>query len=185
MLWYQRVFLINLFVFPQYRFSCIRVLMQFLAPSISDRSNCKPAFVQNSKFPLKYVRRFWGEGGLSPPDLRLFGYTSTQFLTSPRYFWKRSIKITVKICLTKNTVSTKNVDALAELYEHVDDVDYYAAGMLEKARPGAILGHTFQCVVGEMFFRWKFGDRFYYEFGDQPGSFSLGNARLQSVNSTN
>jgi len=67
------------------------------------------------------------------------------------------------------------VDALASMYEHVDDVDYYAAGILEKQKPGSIFGHTFQCVIGEMFFRWKFGDRFYYEFGNQPGSFSLGN----------
>jgi len=57
----------------------------------------------------------------------------------------------------------------------VDDVDYYAAGILEKPKPGSIFGHTFQCVIGEMFFRWKFGDRFFYEFGNQPGSFSLGN----------
>jgi len=68
----------------------------------------------------------------------------------------------------------KHVDALAGLYENVNDVDYYAAGLLEKSKPGAIFGHTFQCVIGEMFFRWKFGDRFYYEFGDQPGSFTLG-----------
>lgn len=67
------------------------------------------------------------------------------------------------------------MDALAAMYEHVDDIDYYAAGILEKLKPGSILGHTFQCVVGEMFFRWKFGDRFYYEFGGQPGSFTLGN----------
>lgn len=69
----------------------------------------------------------------------------------------------------------QNADALASLYEHVDDVDYYAAGILEKQKPGSIFGHTFQCIIGEMFFRWKFGDRFYYEFGKQPGSFSLGN----------
>jgi len=70
-------------------------------------------------------------------------------------------------------ISKQNVDALARLYEHVDDIDYYAAGMLEKGKPGSILGHTFQCVVGDMFYKWKYGDRFFYEFGNQPGSFSL------------
>lgn len=64
----------------------------------------------------------------------------------------------------------------------MDDIDYYAAGILENSKPGAILGHTFQCVVGEMFFRWKFGDRFYYEFDNQPGSFSLGNFYLNKFN---
>jgi len=61
------------------------------------------------------------------------------------------------------------------MYEHVDDIDYYVAGLLEKSKPGSLLGHTFQCVVGEMFFRFKYGDRYYYEFGNQIGSFKLGN----------
>lgn len=69
-------------------------------------------------------------------------------------------------------ISKKNVDTLASLYENVDDVDFYAAGMLEKPKPGSIFGHTFQCVIGEMFFRWKFGDRCYYEFGNQSCSFT-------------
>jgi len=69
----------------------------------------------------------------------------------------------------------KNVKILASLYEHVDDVDFYAAGLLEKLKPGSSMGHTFQCIAGEMFFRWKFGDRFFYEFGNQTGSFHLGN----------
>ncbi|VVC25042.1 Hypothetical protein CINCED_3A001808 [Cinara cedri] len=79
-------------------------------------------------------------------------------------------------------ISKKNVDALSKLYEHVEDVDYYAAGLLEKRKPGSILGHTFQCIIGEMFFRWKFGDRFFYEFGNQPGSFSLD--QLQEIRKT-
>ncbi|XP_050432036.1 peroxidase-like [Adelges cooleyi] len=70
-------------------------------------------------------------------------------------------------------IDKENVDALASLYENVDDVDFYVGGMLEKSKPGSIFGHTFQCVIGENFFRWKFGDRFYYEFGNQPGSFTL------------
>jgi len=69
----------------------------------------------------------------------------------------------------------KHVEALSKIYEHVDDIDYYVAGLLEKSKPGSLLGHTFQCVVGEMFFRFKYGDRYYYEFGNQIGSFKLGN----------
>jgi len=70
---------------------------------------------------------------------------------------------------------TKHVETLSKMYEHVDDIDYYVAGLLEKSQPGSLLGHTFQCVVGEMFFRFKYGDRYYYEFGNQIGSFKLGN----------
>jgi len=68
----------------------------------------------------------------------------------------------------------KNVDALDELYENPDDVDLLVGGILENPQPGSILGPTFQCIIGEMFFRWKFGDRFFYENGNQPGSFTLG-----------
>ncbi|XP_060871134.1 peroxidase-like isoform X1 [Metopolophium dirhodum] len=67
----------------------------------------------------------------------------------------------------------KHVEALSKIYEHVDDIDYFVAGMLEKPKPGSLLGHTFQCDVGEMFFRYKYGDRYYYEFGNQIGSFKL------------
>jgi len=67
------------------------------------------------------------------------------------------------------------------MYEHVDDIDYYVAGLLEKSKPGSMLGHTFQCVVGEMFFRFKYGDRYYYEFGNQIGSFKLGNINYTAV----
>uniref|UniRef100_A0A2S2NAX9 Peroxidase n=1 Tax=Schizaphis graminum TaxID=13262 RepID=A0A2S2NAX9_SCHGA len=70
-------------------------------------------------------------------------------------------------------IDKKDIDALSKIYEHVDDVDYYVGGLLEKTKPGSMLGHTFQCVVGEMFFRLKYGDRFYYEFGNQIGSFKL------------
>ncbi|XP_015374037.1 PREDICTED: peroxidase-like [Diuraphis noxia] len=68
-------------------------------------------------------------------------------------------------------ISKKNVDTLASLYEDPNDVDFYVGGLLEKQKPGSLLGHTFQCISGEMFFRWKFGDRFFYEFGNQTGSF--------------
>ncbi|XP_022162140.1 peroxidase-like [Myzus persicae] len=68
-------------------------------------------------------------------------------------------------------ISKKNVDTLASLYEDPNDVDFYVGGMLEKLKPGSSLGHTFQCISGEMFYRWKFGDRFFYEFGNQTGSF--------------
>lgn len=70
-------------------------------------------------------------------------------------------------------MSEEKVNTLTKLYRDVDDVDYYVGGIFENKKPGSVLGHTFQCIVGEMFYRWKFGDRFYYEFGNQTGSFNL------------
>lgn len=63
---------------------------------------------------------------------------------------------------------------LSTLYEQVSDIDLFVGGMSEKIVPGTLLGPTFQCIIGEQFKRWRNGDRFYYEFGKQAGSFNIG-----------
>lgn len=35
---------------------------------------------------------------------------------------------------------------------------------MEKPLPDATLGQSFACIQAESFFRWKFGDRLFYEF---------------------
>lgn len=106
--------------------------------------------------------------------------TSTNFSShnncTPNYYsWNPPI-ITIQLIIKKKKkIFFKNVDTLASLYEDPNDVDFYVGGMLEKLKPGSSLGHTFQCISGEMFYRWKFGDRFFYEFGNQTGSFRPGN----------
>ena len=46
--------------------------------------------------------------------------------------------------------------------------------------PGAIVGPTFRCLIGDQFKRLQQGDRFYYDnFNGNPGRFSL--AQLQEV----
>jgi hypothetical protein len=63
---------------------------------------------------------------------------------------------------------------LSQIYAHPDDVDFFVGGMSEKPVSGGLLGWTFLCVVGDQFARAKKGDRFFYDVGGQPGSFSEG-----------
>lgn len=65
------------------------------------------------------------------------------------------------------------VQRLSTLYNHPDDVDFFVGGMSEKPVSGGLLGWTFLCVVGDQFARLKKGDRFFYDLGGQPSSFSL------------
>jgi len=68
----------------------------------------------------------------------------------------------------------QSIDILRNLYGSVDEVDLFAAGVSEKPVPGALLGPTFLCLVGDQFGRLRRGDRFFYEEGNQPSSFKPG-----------
>ncbi|KAH7636467.1 peroxinectin-like protein 6 [Dermatophagoides farinae] len=61
---------------------------------------------------------------------------------------------------------------LSRVYSHVDDIDFWVAGNLEKPLQEGILGPTFSCIVGEQFRRLKYGDRFWYENGQMKHSFN-------------
>ena len=66
----------------------------------------------------------------------------------------------------------EKVDALRAAYTDPADVDLYIGGMLERHADGADLGPTFQCLVGDMFYRLRVGDRFFYDNAAQRGTFS-------------
>nr|CAD7574015.1 unnamed protein product [Timema californicum] len=71
-------------------------------------------------------------------------------------------------------IDKQHVELLSQHYLHVDDVDLFVGGRLERLVPGTLAGITFQCIMGEQFFRWKFGDRWFYDFKENPASFTLG-----------
>ena len=56
----------------------------------------------------------------------------------------------------------------------MEDIDLYVGMTLEKpSQPGALVGDTFLCLIGDQFARLKWGDRYFYDLENQSGSFSL------------
>ncbi|KPJ13122.1 Chorion peroxidase [Papilio machaon] len=64
------------------------------------------------------------------------------------------------------------INALSQIYESVDDIDLFVGGIMEKSVKGSILGPTFQCIVAEQFYRTRIGDRYFYDNGEMPHSFT-------------
>jgi len=65
------------------------------------------------------------------------------------------------------------------LYNHVEDVDIFVGQTLEKSFDDALVGHTLVCLLSDQFYRLQRGDRFYYENGGLPNSFTP--AQLQEL----
>ena len=64
------------------------------------------------------------------------------------------------------------VERLKLIYRDVEDVDLFIGGIAESSLPGLILGPVLRCLVGDQFKRTLAGDRFWYDSGDSPASFS-------------
>ena len=66
------------------------------------------------------------------------------------------------------------VRRMETVYKSVDDIDFFVGGITEKPVAGGLLGWTFLCIIGDQFARARRGDRFFYDLGGQPGSFTEG-----------
>ncbi|XP_063241793.1 peroxidase-like [Bacillus rossius redtenbacheri] len=79
----------------------------------------------------------------------------------------------------RNDMDPASVEMLRRLYDDVHEVDLFVAAVAEKPLPGALMGPTFVCLVGDQFARLRRGDRFFYEEGGQPSSFT--HSQLQQI----
>jgi len=93
----------------------------------------------------------------------------------PYLEWRKICKLP-KISTWKQLVPLVSepqlVPRLQRMYRRLEDVDIFIGGISEKPVSGAILGPTFQCIVGDQFRRLRLGDRFWYEEPNQVGSFT-------------
>jgi len=69
-------------------------------------------------------------------------------------------------------ISPENIRKLKEAYESVEDIDLFAGLTMEKPYGDALVGETYICLIGDVFARLRFGDRFFYDLKGQAGSFT-------------
>lgn len=77
------------------------------------------------------------------------------------------------------TMSNRTVYLYSRLYKSVHDIDLWSGGVSELPRDGALVGPTFAAIIGYQFSQIKNGDRFWYENGNQPSSFT--SAQLREI----
>jgi len=70
-------------------------------------------------------------------------------------------------------MANKSVKEYAAVYASPEDMDLWTAGVTEQPLPGSMVGPTFACIIGKQFHNFRYGDRFWYENGGWPSSFTL------------
>uniref|UniRef100_A0A1B6LPE8 Peroxidase n=1 Tax=Graphocephala atropunctata TaxID=36148 RepID=A0A1B6LPE8_9HEMI len=71
-----------------------------------------------------------------------------------------------------DVMSEESIKKLESTYVSVEDVHLYLGGVLEELIPDTLVGPTFQCIIGQQFYQYMRGDRFYYENCGLPWSFT-------------
>ena len=71
-------------------------------------------------------------------------------------------------------ISSKNWNALKNLYKSPEDIDLFTAGLAETPVNDGLTGATFNCIKAKQFKSLKDGDRFFFTHQNQAGSFTSG-----------
>ena len=70
-------------------------------------------------------------------------------------------------------IDNTTIHRYLSLYNDVDDIDLWSAGIAEFPMVGAMVGPTFSCLIAEQFAQIRNGDRFWYENEGWPSQFTL------------
>lgn len=60
------------------------------------------------------------------------------------------------------------------------DIDLFVGGVSERRLQGNVMGPTFACINAIQWHHAKYGDRYFYEHGPSPSSFTEGNFLFQN-----
>ena len=67
----------------------------------------------------------------------------------------------------------QRIALLKKAYQNVEDIDLFVGMIMEvPTEKESLVGSTFLCIIGDVFARMRFGDRFFYDNRNQPGSFT-------------
>lgn len=72
---------------------------------------------------------------------------------SPVKTWKDLERVT-SVSIARN---------FRRIYDTIEDIDLYSAGLAEKPVVGGLVGPTFACIIAQQFSNLRKGDRFWYE----------------------
>ncbi len=72
---------------------------------------------------------------------------------------------------------------LRAAYKRVEDIDLFIGMTMEiPTQDDSLVGSTFLCLIGDVFARMRFGDRFFYDLKDQAGSFTERKCKVINFN---